>query len=136
MTSTQVDPFSYITRQRPTYAPEEESDFDESVKIYRRPGYARQRYQFVLARVLFCCLTYTDPETGEQQELYFYKDGTVGAEDNTDAVLMAWAVAPWSGDYNVAFWEMRNAARRLCVDDAAYSFSFDPGLQQLLAQAA
>jgi hypothetical protein len=96
-------------------------------------GYGRRRYQFVLARVLFCGLEYVNPQTSEVERIFFYKDGSVGVEGVQNELLSSWASNTWASDYNVAFWQIYAAARALMLTTAGYNFTYDAGLGDLLS---
>ncbi len=98
-------------------------------------GHARRRYQFVMARVLFCAVLCTEAD-GVEQRVTFFKDGEVRMESVTNPVLQAVAAAITLGDFNVNFWEIRRIGLDLEESDAAFSFIYDSGLQDLLALAS
>lgn len=97
-------------------------------------GHARRRYQFVLARVLFCAVLFTGAD-GVEERVTFFKDGEVRMEGVCNPVLQALAAAITVSDFNVAFWEIRRIGLDLAQSDATYSFIYDSGLQELLALA-
>lgn len=88
-----------------------------------------------MARVLFCALLCTGAD-GVEQRITFFKDGEVRLESVTNPVLQAVAAAITLSDFNVNFWEIRRIGLDLEQSDAAFSFIYDSGLQDLLALAS
>lgn len=95
--------------------------------------YSKRKYQFVLARVLFCAVKYEDAAGRNCACLYFYKDGTCALEGASNLMLNEWLLTSWPKDFNVAFWELREAVRVQGQLEKGYSFSYDAGLQLLIA---
>lgn len=122
-----------VAAERFTYTTQSSvaSGYEREAQQYTHP-YAKRRYQFTLTRILFHGLTWLNPRTGEQEQLLFYKDGTISAEGITSPDLLALATTTWCPDYNMAFWQIRRAALSLRERDPAYDFTYDAGLTDLL----